>query len=101
MYDWQDGEVSIVQAANRDVANIDLLDSLGSADPDGIRQVNDLAISLYYDPVLKRVVAALERFEDADRDNVRLRKALNLPDDYEDVIGFPGPMPNSSEQEDS
>jgi hypothetical protein len=90
--DWQDGEVSLVQAANKNAANMDVLDALGSADPQHVWQVDDLAISLYYDPAINRVVAALERFEDADRTNDTLRKALNLPDDYEDVIGFPEPL---------
>ena len=90
--DWQDGEISLVQAANKDAANIDVLDALGSADPQHISQLDDLAISLYYDPAINRVVAALERFEDADRTNDTLRKALKLPDDYEDVIGFPEPL---------
>jgi hypothetical protein len=51
IYDWKDGEVSLVQAANKDAANMDVLDALGGADTAKIRQVNDLAISLYYDPV--------------------------------------------------
>jgi hypothetical protein len=42
-YDWQDGEVSLVQAANKDAANKDVLDALGPADPEHIRQVRDLA----------------------------------------------------------
>jgi hypothetical protein len=90
--DWQDGEISLVQAANKDAANIDVLDALGSADPQHIWPVDDLAISLYYDPAINRIVAALDRFEDADRTNDTLRKALKLPDDYEDIIGFPGPL---------
>jgi hypothetical protein len=45
--------------------------------------------------MVSRVVAALERFEDADRTNDVLRKALKLPDDYEDVIGYPGPLPDT------
>jgi hypothetical protein len=97
--DWQDGEISLVQAANKDAANIDVLDALGSADPQHIRQVDDLAISLYYDPAINRVVAALDRYEDADRTNDTLRRALNLPDDYEDIIGFPAPLADTSEQE--
>ena len=71
---------------------MDVLDALGSADPQHIRQLDDLAISLYYDPAINRVVAAIERFDDADRTNDILRKALKLPDDYEDVIGFPEPL---------
>ena len=97
--DWQDGEISLVQAANKDAANIDVLDALGSADPQHIRQVDDLAISLYYDPAINRVVAALDRYEDADRTNDTLRRALNLPDDYEDIIGVPTPLADTSEQE--
>ena len=93
--DWQDGEVSLVQAANKNAANMDVLDALGSADPQHIRQLDDLAISLYYDPAINRVVAALDRFEDADRTNDTLRKALKLPDAYEDVIGFPEPLPDT------
>ncbi len=27
LYDWKDGEVSLVQAANKDAANIDVLDA--------------------------------------------------------------------------
>ena len=45
-YDWQDGEISLVQAANKDAANMDVLDALGPADTEHIRQLNDLAISL-------------------------------------------------------
>ena len=90
--DWQDGEISLVQAANKEAANVEVLDALGSADPQHIRQVDDLAISLYYDRAINRVVAALDRYEDADRTNDTLRKALRLPDDYEDIIGFPGPL---------
>ena len=90
--DWRDGEISLVQAANKDAANIDVLDALGSADPQHIWPVDDLAISLYYDPAINRVVAALDRYEDADRTNDTLRRALKLPDDYEDIIGFPGPL---------
>jgi hypothetical protein len=71
---------------------MDVLDALGSADPQHIRQVDDLAISLYYDPAINRVVAALDRYEDADRTNDVLRQALKLPDDYEDIIGFPSPL---------
>ena len=97
--DWQDGEISLVQAANKDAANIDVLDALGSADPQHISQLDDLAISLYYDPAINRVVATLERFEDAGRTNDALRKALKLPDDYEDIIGFPAPLADTSEQE--
>jgi hypothetical protein len=61
--------------------------------------VDDLAISLYYDPAINRVVAALDRYEDADRTNDTLRRALKLPDDYEDIIGFPAPLADTSEQE--
>ena len=28
----------------------------------------------------------------SDQTNDTLRKALKLPDDYEDIIGFPGPL---------
>jgi hypothetical protein len=94
-YDWKDGEISLVQAANKDAANMDVLDALGSAIPEQIRQLNDLAISLYYDPVVNRVVAALNRFDSADRSNDFLRKALKLPDNYEDAIEFPRPLPDT------
>jgi hypothetical protein len=90
--DWRDGEISLVQAANKHTANMDVLDALGSADPQHIRQVDDLAISLYFDPAIHRVVVALDRYDDADRTNDSLRKALKLPDDYEDIIGFPAPL---------
>ena len=63
--DWKDGEISLVQAANKHAANMDVLDAIGSADPQHIRQVDDLAISLYYDPAVNRIVAALDRYEDA------------------------------------
>jgi len=43
-YDWQDGEISLVQAANKDAANMDVLDALGPADTEHIRQLNDFAI---------------------------------------------------------
>ena len=66
--DWQDGEISLVQAANKDAAKIDALDALGSADPQHIWPVDDLAISLYYDPAINRIVAALDRFEDVRSD---------------------------------
>jgi hypothetical protein len=95
MYDWQDGEVSLVQASNKDAANMDVLDALGSATTEKIRQINDLAISLYYDPVVNRVVAALDRFDSTDRSNDLLRKALKLPDGYEDVIEYPRPLPDT------
>jgi hypothetical protein len=95
IYDWKDGEVSLVQAANKDAANMDILDALGGADTEKIRQVNDLAISLYYDPVVNRIVAAIERFDSAGRTNERLRKALKLPDNYEDVIEYPRPLPDT------
>jgi len=95
MYDWKDGEVSLVQAANKDAANMDVLDSLGSTETEEIRQVNDLAISLYYDPVVNRVVAAPDRFDSAGRTNDRLREALKLPHSYEDVIEYPRPLPDS------
>jgi len=77
--DWQNGEISLVQAANKDAANMDVLDALGPADTEHIRQLNDFAISLYYNPVVNRGLAALERFEDADRTNDVVRKALKLP----------------------
>jgi hypothetical protein len=95
MYDWQDGEVSLVQAPSKDAANMDVLDALGSATTEKIRQINDLAISLYYDPVVNRVVAALGRFDSTDRNNDLLRKALKLPDGYEDVIEYPTPLPDT------
>ncbi len=95
IYDWEDGEISLVQAANKDVANMDVLDAVGAADTDHIEQVNDLAISLYYDPVVNRVVAALERFDSAGRTNDVLRKALKLPEDYNDVIEYPRPLPDT------
>jgi hypothetical protein len=95
LYDWKDGEVTLVQASNKDAANMDVLDALGAADTAEIRQVNDLAISLYYDPVVNRVVAALERFDSAGRTNDLLRKALKLPDNYEDVIEYPRPLPDT------
>jgi hypothetical protein len=95
LYDWKDGEVTLVQASNQDAANMDVLDALGAADTAKIRQVNDLAISLYYDPVVNRVVAALERFDSAGRTNDLLRKALKLPDNYEDVIEYPRPLPDT------
>jgi hypothetical protein len=95
IYDWKDGEVTLVQAANRDAANMDVLDALGAAEMDDIKLVKDLAISLYYDPVVNRVVAALERFDSAGRTNDLLRKALNLPDNYEDVIEYPRPLPDT------
>jgi hypothetical protein len=94
-YDWKDGEVSLVQAANKDAANMDVLDALGSAETEDIKLVKDLAISLYYDPVVNRVVAALERFDSAGRTNDVLRKGLNLPDAYEDVIEYPKPLPDT------
>ena len=97
-YDWQDGEISLVQAANKDAANMDVLDALGPADTEHIRQLNDLAVSLYYDPVVNRVVAALERFEDADRTNDVVRKALKLPDDYGDTIEYPKPLPDTASE---
>jgi hypothetical protein len=95
VYDWKDGEISLVQAANRDAANMDVLDALGSAETEDIKLVRDLAISLYYDPVVNRVVAALERFDSADRTNDLLRRGLNLPDAYEDVIEYPKPLPDT------
>ena len=95
LYDLKDGEVSLVQAANKDAANMDVLDALGAADTEDIRQVSDLAISLYYDPVVNRVVAALARFDSTDRTNDLLRKALKLPDNYEDVIEYPRPLPDT------
>lgn len=95
IYDWQDGEVSLVQAANKDAANMDVLDALGAAVTEKIRQVNDLAISLYYDPVVNRVVAALGRFDSTNRTNDLLRKALKLPENYEDAIEFPRPLPDT------
>ena len=70
IYDWKDGEISLIQAANKDVANMNVLDAVGAADTGHIEQVNNLAISLYYDPVVNRVVAALERFDSAGRTNV-------------------------------
>lgn len=94
-YDWKDGEVSLVQAANKDAANMDVLDALGSAETEDIKLVKDLAISLYYDPVVNRIVAALERFDSAGRTNDVLRKGLNLPDAYEDVIEYPKPLPDT------
>ena len=94
-YDWKDGEVSLVQAANKDVANMDVLDALGSVETEGIKLVKDLAISLYYDPVVNRIVAALERFDSAGRTNDVLRKGLNLPASYEDVIEYPKPLPDT------
>ncbi len=54
-----------------------------------IRPLNDLAISLYYDPAVNRVIAALERFDSAGRTNELLRSALKLPDNYEDVSEYP------------
>jgi hypothetical protein len=95
IYDWKDGEVSLIQAANKDAANTDVLDALGGADTGKIRQVNDFAISLYYDPVVNRVVAAIERFDSAGRTNDLLRKALKLPDAYEDVIEYPRSLPDT------
>jgi hypothetical protein len=95
IYDWKDGEVSLVQAANKDAANMEVLDALGAAETDNIEQVSELAISLYYDPVVNRVVAALERFDSAGRTNDLLRKALRLPDNYEDVIEYPRPLPDT------
>src|SRR5262245_43741963 len=95
VYDWKDGEVSLVQAANRDAANIDVLDAVGGANTEDVSQVNDLAISLYYDPVVNRVVAALQRFDSAGRTNDLLRKALKLPENYEDVIEYPKPLPDT------
>jgi hypothetical protein len=95
VYDWKDGEVSLVQAPNKDAANLDVLDALGSAETEDIKLVKDLAISLYYDPVVNRVVAALERFGSAGRTNDVLRKGLNLPDAYEDVIEYPKPLPDT------
>jgi hypothetical protein len=95
VYDWRDGEVSLVQAPNRDVANTDVLDALGSAQTEDIELVRDLAISLYYDPVVNRVVAALERFDSAGRTNDRLRRGLKLPAAYEDVIEYPKPLPDT------
>ena len=77
---------------------MDVLDALGPADTEHIRQLNDLAVSLYYDPVVNRVVAALERFEDADRTNDVVRKALKLPDDYEDTIEYPKPLPDTASE---
>ena len=87
-YDWKDGEVSLVRAPNKDAANLDVLDALGLAETGDIKLVKDLAISLYYDPVVNRVVAALERFDSAGRKNDLLRNALNLPDTYWDVIEY-------------
>jgi hypothetical protein len=94
-YDWKDGEVSLIQAANKDAANRDVLDALGAADSEDIREVRDLAISLYYDPVVNRVVAALQRFDSADRTNDVLRKTLRLPENYQEAIDYPKPLPDT------
>ena len=40
------GEISLVQAASHDEANVDVLDAVGAADTEHIGLVNDLAISL-------------------------------------------------------
>jgi hypothetical protein len=95
LYDWEDGEVTLVQAPNKEAANMDVLDALGAADTQKLRQINDLAISLYYDPVVNRVVAALDRFDSARRTNDLSRKALNLPGSYEDTIEYPKPLPDT------
>ena len=98
VYDWKDGEVSLVQAPDKDAANLDVLDALGSADTADIKLVKDLATSLYFDPVVSRVVAAVERFESAGRTNGLLRNALNLPDTYEGVIAYPKPSPDTASE---
>ena len=79
VYDWRDGEMSLVQAPHKDAANMYVLDALGPADTADIKLVKDLAISLYYDPVDNRVVATIERFGSAGRTNDLLRNGLNLP----------------------
>ena len=43
-------------------------------------------------------MAALERFEDADRTNDVVRKALKLPDDYEDAIEYPKALPDTASE---
>ena len=45
--------------------------------------------------MVNRVVAALERFDSAGRTNDLLRKVLKLPDNYEDVIEYPRPLPDA------
>jgi hypothetical protein len=37
----------------------------------------------------------MERFDSAGRTNDLLRKALKLPDNYEDVIEYPRPLPDT------